>query len=359
MGSRCLPKEKLSLRRQWRGLDPDKMTIRCFEMFGLGLQFRTDTAAQVWDYEPSRDAFANFGEFNFSDANACFRIGYQDVNSESKQSPADSYTSAHGKEFCARGDWRRKSRRQTEFRSLCRSVYVGSGHMSLICRRTIQETEKIAKSSSCVGGARRNRTDDLFNAIEALSQLSYGPIFRTPRCAALERSRLGPASRERAARIDAKTARSQGPRGDFSSARPAPARRAYGSSSSRYRRRSGRRRRRRPLPLLRGRCRRPRSSSSTSMSSSAAPAAFSSPASASSSETSSTPAGATASSSSSSSFGARALRARGVALEHRSAFGADDRILVQIEEFGAAVLALALGSELGFRHLLGIPALGD
>lgn len=27
------------------------------------------------------------------------------------------------------------------------------------------------------GGARRNRTDDLFNAIEALSQLSYGPIF--------------------------------------------------------------------------------------------------------------------------------------------------------------------------------------
>jgi hypothetical protein len=27
------------------------------------------------------------------------------------------------------------------------------------------------------GGARRNRTDDLFNGIEALSQLSYGPIF--------------------------------------------------------------------------------------------------------------------------------------------------------------------------------------
>jgi hypothetical protein len=30
-----------------------------------------------------------------------------------------------------------------------------------------------------VGGARRNRTDDLFNAIEALSQLSYGPILFT------------------------------------------------------------------------------------------------------------------------------------------------------------------------------------
>jgi len=28
------------------------------------------------------------------------------------------------------------------------------------------------------GGARRNRTDDLFNAIEALSQLSYGPTLR-------------------------------------------------------------------------------------------------------------------------------------------------------------------------------------
>ena len=28
------------------------------------------------------------------------------------------------------------------------------------------------------GGARRNRTDDLFNAIEALSQLSYGPMFK-------------------------------------------------------------------------------------------------------------------------------------------------------------------------------------
>jgi hypothetical protein len=36
-----------------------------------------------------------------------------------------------------------------------------------------------------VGGARRNRTDDLFNAIEALSQLSYGPeIFKDPMDAA-------------------------------------------------------------------------------------------------------------------------------------------------------------------------------
>ena len=42
-------------------------------------------------------------------------------------------------------------------------------------------TSEIAKSAKCLtlsdyfGGARRNRTDDLFNAIEALSQLSYGP----------------------------------------------------------------------------------------------------------------------------------------------------------------------------------------
>ena len=34
--------------------------------------------------------------------------------------------------------------------------------------------------SELVGGARRNRTDDLFNAIEALSQLSYGPKFSAP-----------------------------------------------------------------------------------------------------------------------------------------------------------------------------------
>jgi hypothetical protein len=30
-------------------------------------------------------------------------------------------------------------------------------------------------ATETLGGARRNRTDDLFNAIEALSQLSYGP----------------------------------------------------------------------------------------------------------------------------------------------------------------------------------------
>src|SRR5271165_2053871 len=37
---------------------------------------------------------------------------------------------------------------------------------------------KNAETARVVGGARRNRTDDLFNAIEALSQLSYGPVFQ-------------------------------------------------------------------------------------------------------------------------------------------------------------------------------------
>jgi hypothetical protein len=36
----------------------------------------------------------------------------------------------------------------------------------------------LSKSLKFCGGARRNRTDDLFNAIEALSQLSYGPVFQ-------------------------------------------------------------------------------------------------------------------------------------------------------------------------------------
>ena len=54
-------------------------------------------------------------------------------------------------------------------------------------------------------------------------------------------------------------------------------------------------------------------------------------------------------------FGGRAFRARDGALEDRPAFRADDRILVQIEELGAAVLALALGSELGFCHVLLFP----
>ena len=37
------------------------------------------------------------------------------------------------------------------------------------------ELAKSFNSLAELGGARRNRTDDLFNAIEALSQLSYGP----------------------------------------------------------------------------------------------------------------------------------------------------------------------------------------
>jgi hypothetical protein len=40
---------------------------------------------------------------------------------------------------------------------------------------TILEAKNVSKTRSERGGARRNRTADLFNAIEALSQLSYDP----------------------------------------------------------------------------------------------------------------------------------------------------------------------------------------
>jgi hypothetical protein len=39
-----------------------------------------------------------------------------------------------------------------------------------------QNTGYINQIVGCAGGANRNRTDDLLNAIQALSQLSYGPI---------------------------------------------------------------------------------------------------------------------------------------------------------------------------------------
>jgi hypothetical protein len=42
--------------------------------------------------------------------------------------------------------------------------------------REVGDRDLTAKPFDIIGGARRNRTDDLFNAIEALSQLSYGPI---------------------------------------------------------------------------------------------------------------------------------------------------------------------------------------
>ena len=37
------------------------------------------------------------------------------------------------------------------------------------------------RASRRIGGARRDRTDDLLNANQALSQLSYGPIFAEPK----------------------------------------------------------------------------------------------------------------------------------------------------------------------------------
>ena len=58
------------------------------------------------------------------------------------------------------------------------------------------------------GGARRNRTDDLFNAIEALSQLSYGPklFVAGPRSIGVERVR--PSARLITAKARARQGRS-------------------------------------------------------------------------------------------------------------------------------------------------------
>ena len=54
----------------------------------------------------------------------------------------------------------------------CKPQPPSRGHRGLFLGKC-----KTAKSARMDGGARRNRTDDLFNAIEALSQLSYGPTF--------------------------------------------------------------------------------------------------------------------------------------------------------------------------------------
>ena len=43
-------------------------------------------------------------------------------------------------------------------------------------------TQIFAKSPYLIGGASRDRTDDLLNAIQALSQLSYNPIFLFRKC---------------------------------------------------------------------------------------------------------------------------------------------------------------------------------
>ena len=62
-----------------------------------------------------------------------------------------------------------------------RPTPIGVGTSMEPCRREppspgeMLEPNTFAISYGWDGGARRNRTDDLFNAIEALSQLSYGP----------------------------------------------------------------------------------------------------------------------------------------------------------------------------------------
>src|SRR5208283_1865565 len=166
------------------------------------------------------------------------------------------------------------------------------------------------------GGARRNRTDDLFNAIEALSQLSYGPIFHVPRGSL----RLGEApDRSRGRRYNRKASPATRPIAKKSGA----CRKTVASGDQRV----PRRRQAQPsssgamspsIKLLtsssssssssRKESSSSAASSSTSMSSTTVSATFSSPASTSSSDTMSTPAGATIWVSSSSSFVAARAR---------------------------------------------------
>ena len=56
-------------------------------------------------------------------------------------------------------------------------------------------------------------------------------------------------------------------------------------------------------------------------------------------------------------LGCRPRARRRGALKDRAAFRADDRVFVEVEEFCAAVLALALGSEFGFGHCDQFPGL--
>ena len=208
------------------------------------------------------------------------------------------------------------------------------------------------------GGARRNRTDDLFNAIEALSQLSYGPVLPMSRRLRWGRSSLA----LRARRYSRKTC---------AATRPA-------------REKSGRRRLALHLRRRRGLTSPGRAQPSSSGAMSPSMRLLTS----SSSSSSSSRNGSSGASSAivldfdvvdrgldglllagldfverhdvdAGRGGEVALLlvglrggpgARRRALKHGPAFRADDGILVEIKEFGAAILALMLGSEFGFGH---------
>src|SRR5271156_3027214 len=161
-------------------------------------------------------------------------------------------------------------------------------------------------STGC-GGARRNRTDDLFNAIEALSQLSYGPVFQNLVIAAsigAKRAFISPArgynrKPSPATRAGGRKKR-RAPVSDVqvsSSGAMSPSMRLLTSSSSSS------------SSSRNGSSGASSSASSTSMSSAAGSAAFSSPASTSPSDTMSTPAGAGSSVSSSSGLAVGRARA--------------------------------------------------
>jgi hypothetical protein len=66
------------------------------------------------------------------------------------------------------------------------NLFWGSTHGTATGNtRSLTDTKPVqpiqTNQRSAIGGARRDRTDDLLNANQALSQLSYGPIFAEPK----------------------------------------------------------------------------------------------------------------------------------------------------------------------------------
>jgi hypothetical protein len=79
--------------------------------------------------------------------------------------------------------WRRCSEICVATRGLCRDRNSRSDPTSSRCQITVRAstalerpTENFARTRNPTGGARRDRTDDLLLAKQALSQLSYGPM---------------------------------------------------------------------------------------------------------------------------------------------------------------------------------------
>jgi hypothetical protein len=107
------------------------------------------------------------------------------VSPGSNPSSATLVEGLGGKRKSARRDRPRNPRKVSDTRvsewHFTESVVLTSRY-----REAYHRGVKHRKNKALGGGARRNRTADLFNAIEALSQLSYDPgpnfLWITPRC---------------------------------------------------------------------------------------------------------------------------------------------------------------------------------